>query len=246
MDYIKTSTHTVSLTEVGANNKLKPTVLLDCLQNIAADHAARIGFGIEHLAAKGFTWFTARIHIKVNRYPYCNERVTMRSWPSGDKKLFAFRDFEILDDNQEVLIAASSAWFVIDIEKRRPRRPQQALGQLPKVDARAIETNFDPLPELEKADTEKTFEPLFSQIDTNDHINTTAYLMWAIETMPKEILQTKQLTEIEIAYKNETLYGQHVTAKTQLINNGDELTAIHQITNNETNTEAARLRTRWQ
>ena len=105
---------------------------------------------------------------------------------------------------------------------------------------------FDPLPKLENADIEKTFEPMFAHIDQNDHVNSTAYLTWAIETMPKETLQTKQLTEIEIAYKNETLYGQHVTAKTQLIDCNDELTAIHLITNNETNTEAARLKTKWQ
>ena len=60
-------------------------------------------------------------------------------------------------------------------------------------------------------------------------------------TMPKEILHDKQLTEIEIAYKNETLHGQQITAKTQLINDG----AIHTIINNETNAEAARLKTKW-
>ncbi|MBN1457073.1 MAG: hypothetical protein JW912_04390, partial [Sedimentisphaerales bacterium] len=82
-------------------------------------------------------------------------------------------------------------------------------------------------------------------IDANDHVNSTAYLMWAIETMPKDILKLYQLTEIEIAFKNETLYGQKVIAKTQITDENNSVTAIHTITNERTNQEAARLRTLW-
>ena len=244
-DYIKTSTHTVSVTDVGIDNKMRPAVLLDLIQDIAADYAARIGIGVEHLAQKGLAWFAAAYHIIIHKYPRWQQELTIRSWLSGQKKLYALRDIEITDKDNDLLISVSSGWLVIDIEKRRPKRPDRALGPIPDIDKRTIDISFDPLPEPQTTDTEKTFEPLFSQIDQNNHVNSTAYLTWAIETMPTNILQTKQLTEIEIAYKNETLHGQHITAKTQLINDRDELTAIHLITNNETKTEAARLRTKW-
>ena len=69
MDHIKTSKHTVSITEAGANNQLRPVVLLNLLQDIAGEHASRIGIGVEDLGKKGVAWFAAKYHIKIERYP---------------------------------------------------------------------------------------------------------------------------------------------------------------------------------
>ncbi|MHC5172394.1 MAG: hypothetical protein ACYSPJ_01305 [Planctomycetota bacterium] len=49
MDQIKTSKHTVSITEAGANNQLRPVVLLNLLQDIAEEHASRIGIGVKRV-----------------------------------------------------------------------------------------------------------------------------------------------------------------------------------------------------
>jgi acyl-ACP thioesterase len=49
--------------------------------------------------------------------------------------------------------------------------------------------------------------------------------MWALEMMPDEIMKNHRPVEIEIAFKNETLYGQSVTGKTQIT-----ATALHQPT----------------
>jgi medium-chain acyl-[acyl-carrier-protein] hydrolase len=245
MDHIKTSKHSVSITEAGANNQLRPVVLLNLLQDIAAEHASRIGIGVEDLGKKGFAWFAAKYHIKIERYPQWREALTMRSWLSGQQKLLALRDFQIVDSDDNIIISASSGWLVIDIEAKKPRRPDRSLGEVPYPEQRALETTFDGLPDVKRADIEKTFDPMFSQIDQNDHVNSTAYLMWALETMPDEIMKSYHPVEIEIAFKNETLYGHRVTAKTQITTNSNHITAAHLIINNQTNEEAARIRTRW-
>ena len=245
MDHIKTSQHTVSITEAGANNQLRPVVLLNLLQDIAEEHASRIGIGVEDIGKKGFAWFAARYHIKIERYPQWREALTMRSWLSGQQKLLALRDFQIVDSDDNIIISASSGWLVIDIETKKPKRPDRSLGEVPYPEQRALETTFEGLPDIERADIEKTFDPLFSQIDQNNHVNSTAYLMWALETVPDEIMKRHRPVEIEIAFKNETLYGHRVTAKTQITTNGNLVTAAHLIINNQTNEEAARVRTQW-
>ncbi|MBN1456415.1 MAG: hypothetical protein JW912_01015, partial [Sedimentisphaerales bacterium] len=189
MDHIKTSEHTVSITQIDANKKMRPTVLMDLLQDIAAEHAARIGIGVEDLAEKGFVWFAARFHIKIKRIPRWQEQLKIQSWLSGRQKLFALRDIRIIGRDEQQIVSASSAWLVIDVENKRPQRPDRSLGQVPCCEKRVIETTFDELPEPTTVSIEKEFEPVFNMIDANDHVNSTAYLMWAIETMPKDILK---------------------------------------------------------
>jgi acyl-ACP thioesterase len=245
MDYIKTTEHTVSMTQVDANKKMRPTVLMDLLQDIAEEHAARIGVGVEDLAKNGLAWFAAKFHIKIKRLPRWREQLRIQSWLSGRQKLFALRDIQIIDKDEQAIVSASSGWLMIDIEKKRPQRPDRSLSEVPCYEKRVIETTFDELPEPKVINVQKQFEPTFNMIDANDHVNSTAYLMWAIETMPKNVLQVYRPTEIEIAFKNETLYGQKVTAKTQIADEGNSITAIHTIINEQTNQEAARLRTVW-
>ena len=245
MDHIKTSEHTVSMTQVDANKRMRPTVLMDLLQDIAAEHAARIGIGVEDLAKKGFAWFAARFHIKIKRLPRWQEQLRIQSWLSGHQKLFALRDIRIIDNDEQTIVSASSAWLVIDVEKKRPQRPDRSLGQVPCYEKRVVETTFEELPEPKTFSVEKEFEPTFNMIDANDHVSSTAYLMWATETMPKNVPQVFQLAEIEIAFKNETFYGQKVMAKTQILDENNSITAIHTIINEQTDQEAARLRTVW-
>jgi len=245
MDHIKTSQHTVSLTQVGANKKMRPLVLMDLLLDIAAEHAARIGIGVEDLAKNRLVWFAARFHIKIKRLPRWREQLKIQSWLSGRQKLFALRDIRIIDRDEQQIVSASSGWLVIDVKNKRPQRPDRSLGQVPCYEKRVIETAFDELPEPEIVNVEKEFEPAFNIIDANDHVSSTAYLMWAIETMPKNILEACWPAEIEIAFKNETFYGQKVTAKTQIIDENNSVTAIHTIINEQTGLEAARLRTLW-
>ena len=72
MDHIKTSQHTVSITEAGANNQLRPVVLLNLLQDIAEEHASQIGIGVEDIGQKGFAWFAARYQTRHNASPSRN------------------------------------------------------------------------------------------------------------------------------------------------------------------------------
>jgi len=233
------------MTQVDANKRMRPTVLMDLLQDIAEQHAARIDIGVQDLAKKGFAWFAARFHIKIKRLPLWQERLEIQSWLSGRQKLFALRDIRIIDKDRQPIVLASSAWLVIDVEKKRPQRPDRSLPDVPCYEKRVVETTFDESPEPKTPNVEKEFEPTFNMIDANDHVNSTAYLMWAIEAMPKNVLEAYWPTEIEIAFKNETLLGQKVMAKTQILDENNTVTAIHMIINSQTDQEAARLRTVW-
>jgi len=244
-EYILTRNHTVRLTETGPNGTLRPAELMMLLQNIANEHAVKLGFGLEELTANNKAWVAARYHIKISSFPRQDQQLTLKTWPSGQKGLLYYRDFEILDETGAVLISATSGWLIIDLKTRRPLRPRMALDNFPIVEKRAIDTNFEQLPELENCDYKKDFATRFGEIDVNRHINSAVFVTWAIESVPPEMLLSSEPCEIEIAFKSEVLFGQTVEVDTQLQKINTETRALHLITDKQTGKEAARLRTVW-
>ena len=68
MDYNKTiftETYKVRSTQVNLNNQLGLYGLLGMLQDIAAEHAAYLGFGYKQLVQKGFFWALIQQKLKM-------------------------------------------------------------------------------------------------------------------------------------------------------------------------------------
>lgn len=236
----------VRSSDVGPDGLLRSFALMNVLQDIAAEHAGLLGFGVDDLAKKGLMWVASRCHIRIHRHLRWNEEATVNSWPSGEKGLMSLRDFEIVDPAGEKLVAASIAWLVIDLKRRRPLRPAQAIGEIPVYPARSLETEFAEIEALADVTCRRSFRPRFGEIDMNRHINNAVYLAWAMETVPKEFSWKYVPREIEIAFKAEILLENEVTAEIYLSERGDKPVTISSICEKETKTEAARMRCRWE
>lgn len=245
MEMILSRQHTVQLSEVGPDSRLCPVVLMNFFQNIANEHATALGFGFEDLTAKQMAWFARSYHITILNYPMWQQAITIRTWPSDQKRLLCLRDFEILDSSGGVLISASSSWMVINTKTKRPLRPDRDFKEFVYNRKRALDTEFDDIPDLTGCDFENIFTPRFGEIDLNRHINSAVYLSWAIETMPADFLWDHFPCQIEIAFLSELFFENVVLAKTQFTQSDPQPTAIHLICDRDTQTPAARLKTTW-
>ncbi|MCF7956538.1 MAG: hypothetical protein K9M75_12105 [Phycisphaerae bacterium] len=241
-----TKKYCVRLSDVGVHGVLGGQALMNILQDIAAEHAMKLGFGVNDLAGNGLAWFLGRLSVRVNRYPRWDEEITVATWPSGGKGLMCFRDFEITDSAGVVIAAASSGWLVVDLNRRRPLRPNRALGDIPVNPKRALETDFLEIDQLAECQFSKTFEPRFAEIDLNNHINNSIYLTWATESMPQEVLAEYVPAEIDIAFKSEVSLGRPVNVETCITaDQAETKTAIHSICQDGSESIAARLKTVW-
>lgn len=232
----------VRLNEVGAQGALRPTVLLDYLLDAAGSHAAQLGVGMQAMHDRGLTWFLSRLHVKIIRYPQGGEEMTVRTWPSGIERLFYTREFVVDDGAGRHLAIASSAWIVVNPETRRPVRPGVLGVVLPWKSERPLPSEFAKLPEPEGDCLRKTYCPLASDIDVNQHVNSTVYPRWTLDCVSDHQRQHCLPAEIEIAYLAETQYGNAVQARTQVI--GDR--TRHNLTRLADGTELLRQATRWQ
>jgi medium-chain acyl-[acyl-carrier-protein] hydrolase len=90
------------------NGQLKMSALANYLQESAWRHANHLGFGYEETRRRNEFWVVISLMIRMTGTPEWGKTITVETWPRGIERLFAFRDFKIMDEGGNVLGAATS------------------------------------------------------------------------------------------------------------------------------------------
>ena len=201
--------HAVGFTAVDESGALTMAAAFDYFQEAAIRHAENLGVGREPLSALGQGWVLSRVSVLLRRRPRQAELLTIRTWPRGWEKLFAIRDFDIQDEAGTPVALARSCWLIVDMEKRRPLRPQTAMEKLPLnegLDALADGgKGLDPPAGPEKAGERSA---AYSDIDFNGHMNNSRYVQWIQDILePGEIALSKTM-RLDINYLREVKLGE--------------------------------------
>ncbi len=220
---------------------LRLVTLMNIFQDIADSNAAEIGLGLDFCRERGLAWVGANYHIIINNYPKLHQKITVVSWPAVEKKLGAYRDFLVYDENGNKIIQASSQWILINFAKKRPVALRDNLPEYQVIPERAIETEFPKIEDISSVESKTEFKIRFDDIDINNHVNNAIYLLWASEAVNGEFRNQHQPREIEIAFKKEALFGESIYIESQ--NDGEN--SIHEIKSTTDNRELARLKFRW-
>jgi acyl-ACP thioesterase len=176
---IWTEQHIVSWEETTVDNHLSITALDRVLLQAAVDHAEHLGFGFTNTSKEDLSWVLFRINLQINRLPAWKEKYKLFTWPSRVGALTAFREFEIRDEQNTLLAAATSEWSVINLKTRRPRR-MSTLDHLydhltEKVTLNKPFFKLDPKIEFEELFSVKI---RYSDLDMNGHANAGKYFDW--------------------------------------------------------------------
>jgi acyl-ACP thioesterase len=233
--------------ETDFDGKAQPLALLNYLQDIAGEHAAKLGFGFFDLSAKGLMWVLSRYHVRILHYPAWSwgARLRVTTWPSGHHGVFAMRDFEMTDAEGRPLAVATSSWIMVNLKTKQPARVEDHIDGRVAVPRRALDDAFPALPACESPERDQEFRVLFKDLDLNRHVNHAVYIQWALETVPPEILKTKRPVAIEVAYKAEAFYGDAVLSRLQAGSAEGGPCFVHGIFHKASGAELTRLRTRW-
>jgi medium-chain acyl-[acyl-carrier-protein] hydrolase len=231
--------------EMGPDGRIKLGSLLNYFQEAASEHAENLGASVTDLISRNLTWVLSRYHIKIFRYPLWKESLQLTTWPSVQRGLFALREFEVRDEQSDLLAAATTSWMLLDIKSKRPVPLADNLPEYLQDSRRAIFDLFGPLPQVEKVSLELPFRVQRRDLDWNRHVNHVVYVEWAAETAPQDILENFQLAEIEVDFRGEAFFGEAVLSQTEIICLGEEPLLSHQIIKEKDRKELTRLRTLW-
>ena len=196
--------------------RLSVPALAQLLQEVAEMHSTATGIGYHHLIREQRIWVLSRVSYRVlSRMPRLDERVRLRTWSKGCDGLMAQREFEVLSPMNEVLVAGTSLWVVLDMAQRKALRLRGGMmDSYPHHDQSALGFVSPKLRMPSALQEVRRFEVEHSSIDKAQHVNNAEYIRWMVNLLPAEV-QRHALLSLDVNYLLETRPGETVSIAMQ-------------------------------
>ena len=98
--------------------RLKPSMLLFYVQEVAGIHAASLGAGFDALALKNLFWAILRTHVQISRLPRSGETIRVETWPMPTSRVAYPRSVVAYDAQGDEVFRAISLWCLMDANTR--------------------------------------------------------------------------------------------------------------------------------
>jgi acyl-ACP thioesterase len=200
----------VRFTQTAPDGSLSLPALADYLQEAASSHAEHLGFSLADMQKRGVTWVMLKLRVEIDAWPRIHDRVTVETWPSSLDRLYAHRDFRILDAGGREIVRATTAWVLIDFEKRTPVRINTFMSELyaglygDAEAPRSMEHTHAKLALPAEGAHTRPAVVRRADIDMNGHANNAAYVSMLSEALPEAAVDGLTLREYAVEFKDET------------------------------------------
>ena len=212
-DLILEESLTIHPIECDFNREWKPAAIMQHLTEIAGTHAALLGVGFDWMLSQNLYWIHSRMKIKWLGFPHAGDLITIRTWPKTIyRRLLYIRDFEIFAADGQKLIAATSAWVIINASTRRMAPPKSVNLNIPEVkDHVGLDDPLDRIDLAQNGEERLRVRAGYSAVDIVGHANNTRYVEWICDSFPIEMFTRHKLDWIQINYQHEVLPGEEVS-----------------------------------
>lgn len=203
----------ITFSDIDINNELSNKGILRIMQEIAGLHSSSLGYGLNDSDKTGYAWLLLNWKLRVFSRPKWESTLTVKTWSKSMNPLFAYRDIEILDSNNNLVAIGSSKWILFDINKKSLIKiPNEVKENFPNVDKSVFEEKFkEKLKEPENSNFVYEYTIQRRDIDTNHHVNNLNYLDYAYEALPENIFSNINFSNVEIMYKHEAKLGDKIS-----------------------------------
>jgi len=208
MHGIHEETFKVRTWDVDRSDRLSMAAVYNYCQEVAGNHATALGVGMAYMQANGIVWILARMSAALETRPPSGAELIVRTWPRGTDRLFAIRDYELVDTAGAVLGRGRSAWMVVDAASFRPRRPEAVAEGLPTNEGRdSLADGALAIKAAEGLAVVARRSVAYSDIDYNNHMNNARYAQWIQDAVDPEALATADSMRLDINYLAEMKPG---------------------------------------
>ena len=186
------------------------------MQELAGEHAQRIGLGRDSLLARHAVWVLTRHEMALDRYPLIGQTVRGRTF-FGKPRLGIYPRYYLVEDLQgRPLARGSSFWTLADLDTR-------AMVRLPQVEGMMADLGSFPLPLPNPGAADELTDGLerrgewrirYTDLDGNGHVNNTRAADWALcflgETAP---MDRTPVRGVKVSYHRELFLDSRVEAR---------------------------------
>lgn len=200
--------------------RIRPSAILEIMQEMAGAHAELLGVGRGRLDPMNLAWVLTRVEVRMDRYPVSGEIIRVETFPMPNRRVFFPRYFIFRDAAGNQIGCAGSLWVVLDITTRKMGNPSEIAVLMP--DNRDLTAPMGMPATVEELPGESIFAdrlPVYTDLDVNGHVNNTRYLDWCCNALGIDTLRSHAMLQFAVNYNQEILPGQQV--RTELRCEGD-------------------------
>ncbi len=236
----------VHVYETGPDGSASLHTLLNYLQDIASEHAVMLGFGRDDLSRNNHFWVLSRLYVEFQKWPLWGEEIRVKTLPNGVDKLFAMRNYRVLDANGSNIADGISSWLIVDMSTRKVQRPDQQHERF-KTPFNALHSPARPADKLPAVEEENARISLtsvkISDLDVNLHTNNVNYIRWTWDTYPLDFIMSHLPSSVEINYLAESVAGDPIIIYTSGLS--EQGTFLHSIRREGDGKELCRVKIIW-
>jgi len=200
--------------------------LFNILIEAAWAHAQVMDWGYDSLKSNNLFWVLSRMYFQVEKYPAWQDQITLNTWSAGTDGMYAYREYILENEKGEVILRASSAWLILDMETRKIFRLSEFRNTFPK----RIDPNACRAPKRIKPDIHPEnlnyFPVLFSELDINKHFNSVKYVERVLDDFGIDFLNSHEPAELEVNYLKEGQAGDRIAVTCTQLSESENLNCL--------------------
>ena len=206
----------IGLKDVWKKDEVSNIAILEYLENVAAYHSDSVGYGVSTTAKTNLNWLLLDWRVKVIKRPKYGQILEIHTWSKKIEKFYAYRDFEVYDNENNLCVIATSKWLLVNSKTEKISRvdPQMAKKYESEPEKEVFSTkDLEKLKVPEKYEKEMKYKVQRKDIDVIGHMHNLYYLNLAYEALPEEIYNIRPFSDLRIMYKKEIKLGETVKCK---------------------------------
>ena len=200
----------------------KPSLYFGLNQEMGGLHANEMGCGLKKLRDEDDkTWMIIRTRMELGKAAKWMDTLSLDTWYQEGYRIYSPRMIECRDkDTGEMVFNSCSWWIVMDLQKKRPCRPDVFKDILPFADNREIwkDPALPQYPDISEFEEEpfsgSDIKISYYDTDYNQHVNNISYVTWAMESFPKAWLDCNRPTLCDIKWEKQSFGGDTLYSKT--------------------------------
>lgn len=213
------------LRDVDKNNKMRLSSYLNLMQEIGGLHSSEFGYSLKDEPITHKAWVVLTWKLEIFKRPTWNEKIKVKSWVGKIDKIYQYRDYEMLDSNNEIVAKGVAQWIMVDtLTKKIQKVDEKILNEFPIVNREDYDNNIKKISTKVNSDNlNQIYEYKIEKrdVDTNNHMNNIVYLDLSLEGLDDEF--TNNISYIEIHYKTECKYGENIVFFNEVVDDKNKV-----------------------
>lgn len=221
---------TIEFNDIDENKLITERGFLRFLQEAGCIASSKLGYGINDESKTHIAWLLLNWKLRIFKRPSWNSNIKIDTWARQEDKLYSYRDFEVYDNENNLIAIASSKWVIADTKTHSLLRiTDKMVKEYNYIDKSLFEELIiNKIKEPKDYDSKINYTISRRDIDSNNHVNNLCYLDFAYQSLPEEIYQEyySKFSNIEIMYKKEAILGDKISCFYKKIDENEYVVTI--------------------